>query len=87
MKTIYLSGKMTKEKSFEEQIKELFKIAHKKQSEFQSAVDDVTKLIQTKYPELTAEFEVSDGGVIFIDDSNMNEFYNLEHIYDYFGKR
>lgn len=78
---------MTKEKSFEEQIKGLSKIARKKQSEFKNAVDNVTKLIQTKYPELTAEFEVSDGGVIFIDDSNMNEFYDLEHIYDYFGKR
>lgn len=76
-----------KKKSFEEQIKALSEIAHKKQSEFQSAVDNVTKFIQTKYPELTAEFEVSDGGIIFIDDSNMNEFYNLEHIYEYFGRR
>jgi len=73
--------------NFEIKLKELYEIAHKKQSEFQGAIDDVTKLIQTKYPELRAEFEVSDGGIIFIDDSNMNEFYNIKQIYDYFGKR
>ena len=73
--------------SFEEQIKALSEIAHKKQSEFQSAVDNVTKLIQTKYPELTAEFEVSDGGIIFIDDSDMTEYYNFEQIIRDFGRR
>lgn len=77
---------MTKDK-FEIKLRELSEISEKKQYEFKSAVDDVTKFIQTKYPELTAEFEVSDGGIIFIDDSNMNEFYCLEQIYDYFGKR
>lgn len=76
-----------KEKSFEEQIKALSEIAHKKQTEFQSAVDDVTKLIQTKYPGLVAEFEVSDGGIIFINDETMEEFYSIEHVYEYFGKR
>ena len=64
-------------KSFEEQIKALSEIAHKKYNEFQRAVDEVTKLIQTKYPELTAEFEVSDGGIIFINDKTMEEFYGI----------
>ena len=74
-------------KSFEEQIKALSEIARKKQAEFQSAVDNVTKLIQTKYPELTAEFEVSDGGIIFIDDSDMTEYYNFEQIVKDYGER
>ena len=73
--------------SFEEQIKALSDIAREKQAEFQSAVDNVTKLIQTKYPELTAEFEVSDGGIIFIDDSDMTEYYNFEQIVKDFGRR
>lgn len=72
---------------FETKIKELSEIAHKKQAEFQSAVDEVTKLIQTKYPELIAEFEVSDGGIIFIDDSDMEEYYNFEQIIRTFGRR
>ena len=76
-----------KKKSFEEQIKALSEIAYKKQVEFKSVVDNITKLIQTKYPELTAEFEVSDGGIIFINDETMEEFYDIEHVYDYFGKR
>lgn len=76
-----------KKKSFEEQIKVLCEIARKKQSEFQSAVDNVTKLIQTKYPELTAEFEVSDGGIIFIDDSDMTEYYDFEQIVKDYGER
>ena len=76
-----------KEKSFEEQIEELSEIAHKKQIEFKRAVDNITKLIQTKYPELTAEFEVSDGGIIFIDDSDMAEYYNFEQIVRDFGRR
>lgn len=77
---------MTKDK-FEIKLKELSEIAYKKQAEFKSAVDNVTKLIQTKYPELTAEFEVSDGGIIFINDATMEEFYSIEHVYEYFGKR
>ena len=76
-----------KDDEFENKIKELSEIAHKKQAEFQSAVDEVTKLMQTKYPELTAEFETSDGGIIFINDETMEEFYDVTHIYDYFGKR
>lgn len=76
-----------KEDEFGNKIKELSEIAHKKQVEFQSAVDEVTKLIQTKYPELTAEFEASDGGIIFINDKTMEEFYDIEHVYECLGKR
>lgn len=76
-----------KEKSFEEQIKALSDIAKNKNIEAQNAVAEVTKLIQTKYPELTAEYSISDGGIIFIDDSNMNEYYNFEQIIGDFGER
>lgn len=76
-----------KKKSFEEQIKALSDIAVKKNIEAQNAVAEVTKLMQTKYPELVAEFEVSDGGIIFINDETMEEFYGIEHVYEYFGKR
>ena len=75
------------EDEFETKIKELSEIAFNKKNDFQNAVDEVTKLIQTKYPELIAEFEVSDGGIIFIDDSNMGEYYSIEDVYKYLGRR
>ena len=74
-------------KSFEEQIKALSDIAVKKNIEAQNAVAEVTKLMQTKYPELVAEYLISDGGIIFIDDKTMDEFYGIEHVYEYLGKR
>lgn len=76
-----------KEKSFEEQIKALSDIAVNKNIEAQNAVAEVTKLIQTKYPELTAEYSISDSGIIFIDDSDMSEYYNFEQIFRDFGER
>ena len=75
------------EDEFKKQIKELSEIAHKKQAEFQNAVAEVTKLIQTKYPELVAEYSISDGGIIFIDDSDMAEYYNFKQIVRDFGRR
>ena len=76
-----------KEKSFEEQIKVLSDIAFNKKNEFQNAVDNITKLIQIKYPELRAEYSISDGGVIFINDDTMEEFYGVENVYEMLGKR
>lgn len=75
------------EKYFEEQIKRLSDIAVKKNYIAQNAVAKVTKLVQTKYPELVAEYSISDGGIIFIDDSTMNEYYNFEQIYLKLGRR
>ena len=74
-------------KEFFEQIKELSDIAVKKNRIAQNAVDDVTKLMQTKYPELEAEYSISDGGIIFIDDSDMREYYDFEQIVRDFGER
>jgi len=76
-----------KEKSFEEQITTLSDVATKKNIEAQNAVVEVTKLMQTKYPELVAEYFISDGGIVFIDDSNMKEYYNFEQIIRDFGRR
>lgn len=73
--------------TFEEQIKRLSDEAIKKNIEAQNAVAEVSKLVQTKYPELTAEYSISDGGIIFIDDSNMNEYYNFKQIVGDFGER
>lgn len=75
------------EKAFEKQIKKLCKIADKMSLKFQFSVDSVTKLIQTKYPELTANYSESDGGIIFVNDSDMGEYYNLDQIYQTFGRR
>lgn len=72
---------------FKQQLKRLSEIARKKQGAFQNAVDEVTKLIQTKYPELTAEYSISDGGIIFIEDSTGAEYYSLEQVYAYLGRR
>lgn len=73
--------------SFEEQIKILSDIAVKKNIENQNAVAKISKLIQTKYPELEAEYSISDGGIIFINDSDMQEYYNFEQIVRDFGER
>lgn len=72
---------------FEEQIKALADIAVMKNIEAQNAVAEVSKLMQTKYPELAAEYSISDGGIIFIDDSTMAEYYNFEQIVRCFGER
>jgi hypothetical protein len=72
---------------FEKQLKRLSDIAVKKNIEAQDAVGKVTKLIQIKYPELEAEYSISDGGIIFIEDSTMSEFYNLEQVYLVIGRR
>lgn len=74
-------------KSFEEQIEKLSDIAVKKNVEAQNAVAEVSKLMQTKYPELEAEYSISDGGVIFIDDSDMTEYYDFKQIVRDFGER
>ncbi len=72
---------------FEKQIKRLSDVATKKNLIARDAVAEVTKLMQTKYPELVAEYSISDGGIIFIDDSTMGEYYNFEQIYSEFGRR
>lgn len=72
---------------FEKQIKRLSDVAVNKNIEAQDAVAEVSKLIQSKYPELIAEYSISDGGIIFIDDSTMEEYYSLEHIYQKLGGR
>lgn len=73
--------------NFEEQLKRFSDIAIKKFCIAQNAVDEVTKLMQTKYPEIVAEYSISDGGIIFINDSTMEEYYNLEQIYQQLGRR
>ena len=72
---------------FEEQIKRLSDVAANKNIEAQNAVAEVSKLIQSKYPELIAEYSISDSRIIFIDDSTMEEYYSLEHIYQKLGRR
>jgi uncharacterized membrane-anchored protein len=72
---------------FEEQIKRLSDVAANKNIEAQNAVAEVSKLIQSKYPELIAEYSISDGGIIFIDDATMEEYYSLENIYKKLGRR
>lgn len=72
---------------FEEQIKILSDIASEKNIVAQDAVDEVSKLMHSKYPELDAEYSVSDGGIIFINDSTMTEYYNIEQIYQDLGRR
>lgn len=68
-------------------LKRLSDIAEKKNCIAQNAVAEVTKLMQTKYPELVAEYSISDGGIIFIDDSTMKEYYNFGQIYLELGRR
>lgn len=58
---------------------------------FQTAIDKVSKHIQTKYPEVIAEYMPSDGGIIFIGLENTKveglEFYRLEDLEKKLGKR
>lgn len=73
--------------TFEKQIESFSEVATRKMHEAEDAVSEVTKLVQTKYPELEAVFSPSDGGIIFIDDSNMAEYYSLIHVYQVLGRR
>ena len=73
--------------NFEKQIKRLSDVAVKKNCIAQDSVNEVSKLLQSKYPELVAEYSISDGGIIFIDDSTMREYYNFEQIYLELGRR
>lgn len=72
---------------FEEQLKKLSDIAVEKNIIADNAVSEVSMLMQSKYPELEAEYSISDGGIIFIDGSNMAEYYTLEQIYQVLGRR
>lgn len=58
---------------------------------FQSAIDKVSKHIQTKYPEVIAEYLPSDGGIVFIGLENTevegHEFYGIEDLIKWLGKR
>ena len=73
--------------TFEKQIESLSEVARKKMLQALDAVSEVTKLVQTKYPELVAEYSASDGGIIFIDDSDMSEYYGLINVYQRLGRR
>lgn len=58
---------------------------------FQSAIDKLSKHIQTKYPEVIAEYMPSDGGIVFIGLENTevegHEFYGIEDLIKRLGKR
>lgn len=73
--------------TFENKIKNLEKDIISKFIIFDNSVSKMTQLIQTKYPELRAEYSESDGGVIFINDDTMEEFYGIENVYEMLGKR
>lgn len=73
--------------TFENKIKNLEKDIVSKFIIFDNSVSKMTQLIQTKYPELRAEYSASDGGVIFINDNTMEEFYGIENVYEMLGKR
>ena len=73
--------------TFENKIKNLEKDIISKFIIFDNSVSRMTKLIQTKYPELRAEYSISDGGIIFINDDTMEEFYGIENVYEMLGKR
>lgn len=74
--------------SFEEELDESIKKAIHLMNEAQGAVDEVSRIIKTKYPEVMAT-EVGGESIIFVDDPNnsMCEYYNLQMIVDKFGKR
>lgn len=73
--------------TFENKIKNLEKDIISKFIIFDNSVSKMTQLIQTKYPELRAEYSESDGGIIFINDNTMEEFYGIENVYEMLGKR
>ena len=55
---------ISSESFFVQRAKQLIKIAQQKQIEAFRAINDVSRLVQSKYPEVIAEF--IDGGIIFI---------------------
>lgn len=58
---------------------------------FQSKIDEVSKHIQTKYPEVIAEYMPTDCGIVFIGLENTevegHEFYGIEDLIKWLGKR
>ena len=81
-----------------EQMDEFIKIANKlienakkKQLAAQKAIDEVSRFVQTKYPEVIAEYMPSDGGITFIglEDTEQEamEFYGVENLINFLGKR
>ena len=75
-------------KEFEKELNESIEKAIDLMTKAQSAVDEVSRIIKKKYPEVTAT-EVGGESIIFIDDPNDSccEYYNLEMIVNKFGKR
>lgn len=85
---------MTELKPINEFIKtanNLIEYAEKKQLEAQSAIDEVTRYIQSKYPEVTSEYLPSDGGITFIGlqdtEVETQEFYGVENLIKRLGQR
>lgn len=72
---------------FEKEIQNLTNTAEKINVEALNAISLVTKKIQTKYPELTAIYSYSDQSIIYINDLTMEEYYELDQIYDKLGKK
>ena len=70
--------------SLQEQLDKAFYKCMRAYATAKSTLDEITVLIQKKYPELTATIG---GGEIFFTDENGGEYYTLEHIEQVFGKR
>ena len=58
---------------------------------FQSKIDELTKHIQTKYPEVIAEYMPTDCGIVFIglEDTQVKgrEFYGIDDLVKWLGRR
>ena len=82
---------ISSESFFVQRAKQLIEIARQKQIEAFIAINDVSRHIQSKYPEVIAEFMPSDGGIIFIGlegtDVETQEFYGIENIIERLGER
>ena len=76
---------------FTKTLKRLIETAQNEYVVFQSAIDEVSKYVRTKYPEVIAEYMPSDGGITFIGldgtDVAGREFYSVEDLQNWLGKR
>lgn len=77
---------MQQKEIFISQAEKLIKKTEKKWSNFEIAINKVVAHIQTKYPNIEAQYMSSDGGIIFIDDSTMAEYYGVEDLVERYKK-
>ncbi len=82
-------NKEVENKLFKEKVKKCCKKVENKLSEFISANDELTALVQSKYPNVRAEYAIFDRMIIFYLNDRINgdkEFYSFDELEKYMNE-